>query len=109
MTKIYKFPNGGPVNPVPPSGVAPEENRESAPSSKSSKPFLILWRWVWVALVLVWPVLKWIISIDVFFQGIRAIYHWNTPGINAGWTFLLHFAILTALTYIVSIHKPKGI
>ena len=33
----------------------------------------------------------------------------STPGVYAGWTFLLHFAVLTALTYFVSIYKPKGI
>ena len=54
-------------------------------------------------------VLKWLVSIEVFFQFIRMIYHWNTPGVYAGWTFLLHFAVLTALTYFVSIYKPKGL
>ena len=53
--------------------------------------------------------LKWIVSIDVFFQFIRMVYHWNTPGVFAGWTFLAHFAVLVALTYFVSIYKPKGI
>ena len=64
---------------------------------------------VWVVVVLVWPLLKWIVSIDVFFQFIRMVYHWNTPGVFAGWTFLAHFAVLVALTYFVSIYKPKGI
>lgn len=64
---------------------------------------------VWVFTVLVWPILKWIISIDCFFQIIRMIYHWETPGVYAGWTFLFHFAVLTALTYFVSVYKPKGI
>jgi hypothetical protein len=66
-------------------------------------------RLIWVVTVLVWPVLKWIVSIEVFFQFVRMIYHWDTPGVYAGWTFLVHFAVLTALTYFVSLYKPKGI
>ncbi|MEW7981762.1 MAG: hypothetical protein G8D58_14015, partial [gamma proteobacterium symbiont of Phacoides pectinatus] len=36
------------------------------------------------------------------------IYHWNTPDVYAGWTFLLHFAVLTVLTYVMANWKPKG-
>ena len=64
---------------------------------------------VWVVAVLVWPVLKWVVTLDVLFQFVRMLYHWNTPGIFAGWTFMLHFAVLTALTYFVSMYKPKGL
>jgi hypothetical protein len=64
---------------------------------------------VWVFVVLVWPLLKWIVAIDSVFHLARMIYHWNTPGVYAGWTFMLHFTVLTALTYFVSIYKPKGI
>jgi len=64
---------------------------------------------VWVLTVLVWPLLKWIVSIDCVFQLIRMIYHWNTPGMHAGITFTIHFAVLTALTYFVSVYKPKGL
>lgn len=64
---------------------------------------------LWVVTVLVWPILKWVVSIDCFFQLIRMIYHWDTPGVHAGLTFLAHFAVLTALTYFVSVFKPKGL
>lgn len=63
---------------------------------------------LWVLTVLVWPILKWVVSIDCVFQFVRMMYHWNTPGVHAGFTFLVHFAVLTALTYFVSIYKPKG-
>lgn len=66
-------------------------------------------RFVWVVVVLVWPVLKWIVSLDVFFQFVRMLYHWKTPDMYVGWTFLVHFSVLTALTYFVSAYKPKGI
>lgn len=65
-------------------------------------------RGIWVFIVLVWPLLKWVISIDCVFQLARMMYHWNTPGVHAGFTFLVHFTVLTVLTYLVSIYKPKG-
>ncbi len=79
------------------------------PKTKRQSIGAALIKGIWVFTVLVWPILKWIISIDCFFQFIRMFYHWNTPGIYAGWTFLLHFSVLTALTYFVSIYKPKEI
>jgi len=66
-------------------------------------------RFVWVVTVLTWPVFKWVLSLDILFQMFRMIYHWNTPDVYAGWNFLMHFSVLTALTYYVSIYKPKGI
>lgn len=66
-------------------------------------------KFIWVVTVLVWPILKWVLSIHAAFQFVRMIYYWNTPGVYASWTFLLHFAVLTAITYFVSIYKPKGL
>lgn len=77
-------------------------------STKGRVLFAGLVKVVWFVAVLVWPILKWVLSIEVFFQMLRMFYHWNTPGIHAGWTFMLHFAVLTALTYFVAFYKPKG-
>jgi hypothetical protein len=55
------------------------------------------------------PLLKWVVSIEVFYQGVRAVYYWSDPAVHAGWTFFAHFAGLTALTYFVSVFKPKGV
>jgi hypothetical protein len=52
--------------------------------------------------VLVWPVLRWIVGIDVFIQALRMWWHWHTPGTHVGTTFLIHFTVLCALTYIVA-------
>lgn len=111
MSKIIKFPKGGPVHPGPPAAVPvqPQADPPKATNAKGGGFVAAVVRWVWIAVVLVWPVLKWVVSIEVFFQGVRMVYYWNTPGMYAGWTFLLHFAALTALTYFVSIYKPKGI
>ena len=106
MSNIIKFPKEvkqatAPVEPV------------AAPAPVAQAPgagfFAGITKFVWVATVLVWPILKWVLSIYTFFQFVRMVYHWNTPGMYAGWTFLAHFAVLTAITYFVSIYKPKGL
>jgi hypothetical protein len=63
----------------------------------------------WHCIVLAWPVLKWIFSLEVFFQFVRMICQWNDAGSYAGWAFSGHFLALTALTYFVSIYKPKPV
>lgn len=104
MTNIIKFPRQA-------DAAVEVEPKASVPMPKVMGPGVgaTVVKGVWVFTVLVWPILKWIISIDCFFQLIRMIYHWETPGVYAGWTFLFHFAVLTALTYFVSVYKPKGI
>jgi hypothetical protein len=108
MTNIVKFPVKA---DAPRQEAAPDQ----APQSKATqaKPrrnlFAPVLRFVWVLTALVWPILKWVVSIGVFFQFIRMVFHWNTPGVYAGWTFLAYFAGLVALTYFVSLYKPKGL
>lgn len=63
---------------------------------------------VWVMTVLAWPLVKWVLSIEIFFQMLRMIYHWDTPGVYAGWTFLLHFSVLVVLTWFVDFYRPQG-
>jgi hypothetical protein len=63
----------------------------------------------WVLGVLAWPLIKWVLSIDCVVQFLRMLYFWNSTGHNGGAIFLLHFALLTLLTYFVTIYKPKGI
>jgi hypothetical protein len=105
MTNIIKFPqkNTQPEDSDP-ATVKPAKNCDSKKKSIFDRSL----HFVWVVVVLIWPILKWLLSLDVFFQMLRMIYHWNTPGIYAGWTFLLHFSALTALTYFVSFFRPKG-
>ncbi len=103
MTNIVKFPgqtNGGEEAPkvaVP------------VPKPAGAGIGVALFKAVWVVIVLIWPILKWVVALDCVFQLIRMIYHWNTSGVHAGWTFMMHFALLTALTYFVSFYKPKGL
>ena len=109
MSNIIKFPRNEQAEPVAPMEAVASVKPVKVSNAKGKAFLAGVLRFVWIAVVLVWPVLKWLVSIEVFFQFLRMVYHWNTPGEYAGWTFLLHFAVLTALTYFVSIYKPKGI
>lgn len=90
------------------------ENTPPKEMASTSKPAKVgfrraILRGFWVVTALVWPLLKWVLSIDCFFQLVRMIYYWDTPGTYAGWTFLGHFVVLTAMTYFVTLYKPKGL
>jgi len=104
MTNIYKFPgkDAAPAIPVP-----DKASGDFYAKGKSLSAALVCF--VWVVVVLVWPVLKWVLSVEVFFKLLRAFYYWDDPGSHAGWVFLMHFAALTAVTYFVSFFKPKGL
>jgi hypothetical protein len=102
MTNIVKFPDAG---QEPPAG-----GKQAAPRQAdrpTSDPVVL--KVLWVVTVLLWPLLKWVVALDCVFQLLRTVYYWDTPGVHAGWTFFLHFAVLTALTYFVSIYKPRGL
>ena len=104
MTKIIQFPKSSvPLNletkPVKVDSVASNER-------KSRSLFSGLIKVIWVPIVIIWPILKWVISLDVLFQLVRMFVLWDTPGIYPGWTFGIHFGVLTALTWFVSIYNP---
>ena len=101
MTNIIKFPVK--------TETSAQAARKPTPVAPRRDLFAPVVKAVWVVVVLVWPLLKWIISIDVLFQFIYMVYNRDTPGAFGGWTFLAHFGVLVALTYFVSIYKPKGI
>ena len=107
MTNIIQFPTKGNSPPAP--NPPPPSLQPTRLDGATGKAILSLIKVVWVGTVLVWPLLKRLVSIDVLFQLIRMVHHWGTPGVYVIWTFLLHFAVLTALTCFVSIYKPKGI
>ena len=100
MSKVEDFPR---------EKQAPSK-AQVAPSQAAKTPDTpLLIKGIWVVTVLIWPILKWVVSIDCVFKLIRAIYYWDTPGVHAGWTFMLHFGVLSALTYFVSVYQPKGL
>jgi hypothetical protein len=57
--------------------------------------------------VLTYPVIKWIFGLDVFLQFLKMLFTWNEPHVHAGWTFLVHFGLLTAYTCFVTLYRPS--
>jgi hypothetical protein len=80
-----------------------------APKNAGSGLGNILVQAVWLCTLLVWPLLKWVISLDCVFKLLRMMYYWHTPGIHAGATFVLHFSVLVVVTYFVRFYKPPGL
>ncbi|WP_426811704.1 KleE stable inheritance protein (plasmid) [Pseudomonas sp. WOUb67] len=106
---VYKFPG------VEPARETSKQYTEPTSQPKSNRPHLLKrvmqggWKALWFTLVLFWPVLRWVVALDVVYQAGVMAWHWNDPGTFAGWTFLLHFVVLVALTYFVSVYKPQGV
>ncbi|MGJ0637210.1 KleE stable inheritance protein [Xenorhabdus bovienii] len=97
MSNIYKFPAS-----------------EKVIRNKSMNTFSAPQKWVntaikaiWLLMAICWPILRWILAVDVAFQFSRMLWNWNTQGSYAGWTFLLHFVLFTALTFFMTNFKSK--
>ena len=107
MATIIKFPNRSQAEP---KQRLPAES-ELTPTKDLQHPGIAGWalKVLCVVAVLLWPWVRWFVILDVLFQFCRMIYHWNTPGTFADLTFLLHFGVLTAITYFVSTLKPKDL
>lgn len=99
---IIKFP----VAPKTPPQAEKAEYVDPPPAATANKIMMGLLGVVWLITTLAWPLLKWVIAIDVTFQFLRMLYHWDTPGVYAGFTFLLHFFAFAGLQYFVAFFTP---
>lgn len=108
MNNVIKFP-GKTKFAVPDLPGIEDEKKKNTQRNKKSTLIQNVIKVVWVVTVLVWPILKWVFSIEIFFQLIKFMINWDKEGIYAGIDFFSHFALLTALTYFVSIYKPKNL
>ncbi|ARO69785.1 protein kleE (plasmid) [Xylella fastidiosa subsp. pauca] len=104
MSNIIKFPE---IAKPPPRHVQAKSIQKL--NNICSSIFFGIVKVLWVVTVLVWPLLRWILTFDVLFQFIRMLWHWHTPNIHAGWIFMLHFGVFTALICFVFLYKPRGI
>lgn len=71
------------------------------------KAFRVLVHGSWILTLLLWPVLRWIIAIDVAFYGFMTALEWDNPAAHYGSTFLSHFLFFAALTYFITNYKSK--
>lgn len=103
MKNVVKFPAPKVARPV-----ASAEQTAPAGPADDTRSNLVL-KSLWVVVILLWPLLRYVVILDCVYQFLRMLWFWNSPGTFAGITFLLHFAVLTGLTYFVSVYKPKGL
>ena len=101
MANIVKFPRV--------KRDVPKDSPAAPPKVEQTKNAPLVVQVIHVAIVLLSPLLKWVLSLDCVFQLLRTMFYWNTPGVHAGWTFLLHFAALFALNCYVAFYTPKGL
>ncbi|EPG9766681.1 KleE stable inheritance protein, partial [Escherichia coli] len=96
--KIYQFPGMG-SKQAPPSRPSTPAVQQQGDSKVSL--FLRMLHWghfiVWTVVVLCWPAVKWLVSVDVFIRLIVMCFQWSDPNSHAGWTFVAHFVVLVAL------------
>ncbi len=114
MSNIIKFPVKAKLSTQVPlllAGQPPVIPQQRPMIDKASRLTLFehVMRVIWLLVVLTWPLVSWLGSIYVFFQFLRMLYHWSTPGSYADWSFLTHFAVLVALLCFITMYKPKGI
>ncbi|MBD8828989.1 KleE stable inheritance protein [Pseudomonas sp. CFBP 13602] len=107
---VFKFPGGQVAREAlksPPADAAPKKPQDSPGVAKKMSSGIV--KVLWLATALVWPVLRWLLALDVAFQFALMVWHWDNPASHAGWTFALHFAVMVALTFFVSVFKPKDV
>jgi hypothetical protein len=103
MAKIFKFPDVGKW-----SVHQDQVDRSVTPIRNWAKSiFFSLVSVIWIILATFWTPIRWIISIEVFFQLVRMLYYWDTPGVHNVWLFLLHFGVLTVLTFFMASYKLR--
>ena len=109
MSNIIKFPKACRGAPGTQRQEMPKPaSTARAPRGKGRRFLTGLFGGIWLLTVLLSPLLQWVLKYDCVFQLIRMLYYWNTPGMHAGWTFLLHFGAMTGLFCYVAFGKPKG-
>jgi hypothetical protein len=63
-------------------------------------------RIVWTVAVMVWPLLRWVIALDVTLQLFRVLIVSVSRGWYLDWSLTAHFAVFVAATYFVLVYRP---
>ena len=57
---------------------------------------------LWFLVALCWPVLRWLLAIDVTFQFFRMLIGFSRSGLYFDWPFFLHFLLYTCMICFVT-------
>ncbi|MDP5168575.1 KleE stable inheritance protein [Pseudomonas syringae] len=106
---VFKFPGGqiAREDHNPPAAASSATKENTAPSTSRKLVDSVVTA-LWFVVVFCWPFLRWILGLDVAFRFALMCWHWDNNLSHAGWTFLLHFGVLVALTVFVSAFKPQS-
>lgn len=107
MGRVIAFPAQSTVKPPTVEGASPttvlNAPTDAAKRGMPSRVFSI----AWIVFLLTWPLVQWVVAFDIVFQFLRALYYWNTPGVYAGFTFVIHLIAGSALTFLVATRQIK--
>ena len=111
--KIYPFPRHGRTTSIPVVHTKDPVNIKKGSIKthqiagwKRIVPWII--GLVWLSLALVWPLLNWLVAMDVVFQFLRALYYSSTPAIHATLQASLHGVLYILLSLFVYLYRPKA-
>ena len=82
----------------------PGENKNRV-SKDLSTPVIV--QLVWALTVMIWPLLRWVLALDVTLQLFRVFVLSMHQGWYLDWILIEHFMFFVALTYFVSVYKPR--
>ena len=93
--KLYQFPRHGRSGSIP---IVYYEDSFNTQTGAIKTNTIAGWKrivpWiiglVWLSLALFWPLLNWLVAMDVVFQFLRALYYSSTPAIHATLQASLH-------------------
>ncbi|SEO18959.1 hypothetical protein SAMN05216404_11352 [Nitrosospira multiformis] len=57
---------------------------------------------LWFLVAFFWPVLRWLLAIDVTFQFFRMLIGFSRSGLYFDWSFFLHFLLYTCMICFVT-------
>jgi hypothetical protein len=113
MAKIIRFPEARSLDAavISPS-IAPRVPRQDPAAGRphsfrartGNGPHAV----AWVLVAITSPLWMRIAALDLIYQGCRALYHWQTPGMHPGWTLFLH-ALGAAFLGIFFLREPKDL
>lgn len=64
---------------------------------------------LYIVLITFWTPVKIILALNVVLQAVKMMIHWHESPFAATWPFILSFAVLTGLMYIVATWKPGNL
>lgn len=78
---------------------APEPSK---PTKERRRVGSVLLHALWLMVAIAWPLLRWLLALDVTFQFLRMLIGFVQHGPYLDWTFLLHFIVYVFLICFVT-------